>query len=300
MLACNGIIINENYKSDTFKYPRIKEEADENVYYKYRVSNLISQKPSVVVEDKEGIFPLKLDRNELDSDEFPFEDQLLEEVSKLFLAKLLTLEIDVKKLKLIDKIHNESILYTKDGYIIDSNYFIDNIKQGCNLIRIIVNTDHIKVPLDILNNSFVYIQFEEKIKLSYQESNVFPFKGGRVILKKNKFDELFNSSIKRLPRFIKDNIIVEFQDVKHVIYRTSDFNSSSLILSDTLRINSSFLNDDVDSIQEITNEYFKIKTHPVTHSVFRKYIKENYIIPYDLNERKKIYTEAFNELKIFM
>lgn len=291
MLACNGIIINESYKNNHFKYENSK----------YSSYNLINYKPTIIVDDKDGVFPLKLDRSELDSEEFPFEEELLAEVSKHYLTKLLTLEIDLEKINKNELIHNGYFLFGKKGFIIDSEYFLKGVTDyGYNLIKIITSNSTFN-----LNNFYfdenILIDFtlDESINLTVRRDLLYPKGGGRIILPKNKYNIHFSPDTKRLPKKIKNNVEIETKNDNYVIYKTKDFLLTPSILSNAENLDKNLLNE-IQSLQEISLDHFETKTHKITIDIFRRYIKENYVIPYDMALRKKLYPEAFRELKEFM
>lgn len=290
MLACNGIIINESYANNRFKYENSN----------YPSNNLIEYKPTIIVDDKDGIFPLKLDRSELDSEDFPFEEDLLIEVSKHYLAKLLTLEINLDKINKNALIHNGYFLYSKKGFLIDSEFFLQGaIDSGFKLARIITNEqtfnfNNFKCEENILTKFIL----EGSINLTVRRDYLYPEAGGRIVLPTEKFHAHFSNESKRLPLYIKNDIEIEDQNEKYVIYKTKKFDEP-FILFDVKNLDKELLNK-IQSIQEININHFQEKTHKVTMDIFRRYIKNNFVIPYDISLRKKLYPEAFRELKEFM
>lgn len=288
MLACNGIVINKAYSNDRFRY------GNKNYY------NLITSKPTVIVDDKDGIFPLKLDRSELDSSEFPFEEQLLGEVSKHYLAKILTIDIDLENIQNNNLLHNGEFLYGENGFIIDSEYFLEGVESlGYNYLKIITDKNTFNLnSLNLYKETLILISLKESINLTVQRNSIFPEGGARIILPKNKFDIHFSQSSRRLPQYIKRGIEIENQNDDYVIYKSLDF-KKPFILSNIESLDKQLIQQ-IQSLQEISIKYFSEKTHKVTKDIFRKYIKDNYIIPYDINERKKLYSEAFRELKEFI
>jgi len=288
MLACNGIIINRSYDNDRFRY--------ENKKY----NNLINYKPTVIVNDKDGILPLKLDRSELDSSEFPFEEELLTEVSKHYLAKILTLNVDLENIDNNKILHNGKILYGDNGFIIDSEYFLDGLENlEFNFLKIITDKSSLNLnTLSLDKKSILFVSLKETINLTVERNSLYPEGGARILLSKKKFNIHFSKDSKRLPLYIKNNIEIENENDEYVIYKTKNFEKPSFLL-DIKELNTTLLQQ-TQSLQEISIRYFHKKTHKITIDIFRKYIKDNYVIPYDINLRKKLYPEAFRELKEFM
>jgi hypothetical protein len=210
LLACNGIVINNNYQASTYR-------ENGNIL-------LIDRKPSLIINDKEGILPLKLDRNELDSSEFPFEEELLTEVSKFYIAQILNLKVDRDKVGMKVPIFENAILYGNKGFIIDCDFFIEGIKENYKFVRILYSSNILNLNFQNYSNTFFYF-LKEKIQLSYQESNVSPNSGARILLRKTKFDSLFTNENNRLNKKIKKNIVIDdITNGQYVVYETNKFN----------------------------------------------------------------------------
>lgn len=288
LIACNGILITEDYSIKKFK------TSEDNYLYQ-----TINTKPNILVTDKEGVFPVKLDRNDIDCEEFPFENELILETSKHFIAQLLNFKIDYKEIKNLNLIHNTEILYNSEGFILNSDYFINGIKDKLNLVRLITDNSTIKINLENHKNCIFYVNLNEKINLTYQESNVAPSSGGRIILKKVNFENLFRSNVKRLPSYSKNSAEIIDENDEYVIYTIFDYSSQLILLNKISEVNLDLLSKAL-SIQEINSGFFKNNGGKVLNNLFSKYIKKNYLIPYDIKKRKEIYKEAFKELEYYM
>jgi hypothetical protein len=288
-VVCNGIIITENYSPNRFKYHIEKN------HHQY----LINHKPTILITDKEGIFPVKLDRNDIDCEEFPFEKDLMNEVSKHFIAQLLNVDIDIHNLHKTKVLHDPNFLFGKEGFIINCDYFINGVKNNFDFIRIITEKNNLQIDFQEYKNALFSIDFNEKLKLSYQETNIAPRGGGRILLPKYNYETLFRSKTKRIAKYIKDSAVIEEETDKYVLFRILGHKKEATILNKIANINQDLLSK-AESIQEISSEYFTIKNGEILKDFFSKYIKEDYIIPYDLKKRKEIYKEAFNELEYYM
>ncbi len=288
MIACNGILITENYSITSFN----KNERNKDFY-------LIKLKPNILVTDKEGIFPVKLDRNNIDCEEFPFEDELIIETAKHFIAQLLNFNIDYQNIKNQYLLHDVKILYNSEGFVLNSDYFLNGIKNNFQIIRLITEHTKINIDLEKYKKCVFYVVLNERINLTYQESNVAPHSGGRVILEKNKFEDLFKSDFKRLAKYIKNSVEIIEENDEYVIYTIYGYNSEPHLLKKISDIDLNLLSK-VLSIQEINSNFFVNKGGKIINELFSKYIKNNFIIPYDLNKRKEIYKEAFKELEYYM
>lgn len=292
LIACNGIIITERYDSSTFVY--LKNEEKEISY-----GNLITNKPSILLIDKEGIFPVKLDRNEIDCVELPFEKELLEETGKHFIAQLLNTEVSKGAYRDVNIIHNPNLLYGNDGFIVNSDYFINGVKEEYSFVRIITENDKLEINLEKYKTSLFDFRFSNRIHLSYQEMNVAPRFGGRILLPRTKFDPLFKGNRKRLNRYVTNNIDIVESTEKYIIYSIYGFNDNPVVLINIGNLDASLLTQ-VESIQEVSSKEFGVDSGEVLSELFKKYIKRNYIIPYDMKGRKKLYKEAFEELEYYM
>lgn len=291
LLACNGIIITKNlkYQKGNFTYTYVKDK-----------EFVITSKPSILIEDKEGLFPLKLDRNDIDCIDLPFEKELLIEVSKEFIAEILTLKVDVKK-EINEyelRCHNANLVFTKEGYSFNFDYFVNKIKSKYTLVRVLTTGSNLSNNFLDLENCIIYPKFNEKINLTYQEFNIAPCKS-HILLKTKKYNELFKSDIKRISLTTKRNHKVEIENDMFVVYNYLNFKNETNIFKDTTFFTQKVL-DSIESIQELDFEFFKLQGGEILNSLLEKYIGENYIIPYDLERRKKMYKKAFSELHGFM
>jgi len=297
LIACNGIIITENYNSHTFSYP---EHNSKETPYHLKKPILINDKPSILIVDKEGVFPVKLDRNDIDCDEFPFEKELMTETSKHFIAQLLNTEISSKIfLKNPDIIHDPKLIYGVDGFILSSEYFINGVKDDFKFIRFLSEENQLEIDISEYKNFLFDIKFDTKINLTYQENNVAPEGGGLILIQKNKYESLFKSKVKRLRKFVTDNASIVEENEKYVLYKIYDFKLKPILLTNLKNIDKKLLNK-VDSIQEITSMPFKVKEGNILNELLKKYIKNQFIIPYEISKRKEIYKEAFKELSKYL
>lgn len=283
LIACNGIVIKEGYEPGNFDH---------------KLSALIRKKPSILVTDKEGIFPVKLDRNDIDCEEFPFEKELFVEVCKHFIAQLLSIEIDLTNIHKSRLIHNPKIIFGSEGYFIDCDYFTNGVKNlKPNYIRIITEASGIRIDLKRYKNSFYIIEFNKSIKIRSQSENVAPSNGARVLLSTSKYDHLFSDNTRHIDRYAKSSSIIEERNERYILYTVRWYNKKPVILTSINDIDPELLSQ-VISIQEVTASFLNpVRSGDILIDLFSKYIKNNYIIPYDFNKRKEIYKEAFRDLK---
>jgi hypothetical protein len=291
--VCNGIVISTGLHPAKNKFIYNKNRND---------SFVIEKKPSFFFEDSEGVFPIKLDRNDIDCTELPFEKELLSEVSKDFIAQILTLKVDIgKRLHNIEiENTNAEVLFHKNGFLLNFDYFINKVIEGnLSLIRLI--TSQASVPSIYLINSdyIITLKTEEKINLTYQEVNVAPICSGRILLKTKAYTDLFKSSVKRLPVFVKNNHSLVVGNERFVIYDFMQYKTKSSIFQNMNFINNLEL-DNMESIQELELSYFKLKGGDILNALLSDYIGNNYIIPYDMKKRAKLFKKAFSELSPYI
>lgn len=305
-IICNEILVTDYSEFRRFHY--LEQEGTFTEGGSIIENFIIDNKPSLIIEDRAGLLPLKLDRSDVDSTILPFEDELLLDVSKDFLARLLTLPISNDKI--CDQCQHPyyvPLLYTSQGFSPASDFFLEKLNEDhFNLYRILTkNKSQLKgasIFFKISPNSAIYPKFDNYIGLSNQTENVAPKIGARIILTREKYEELFNSEIKsRLEAWAKKEHTVEWSDDKYIIY-TIRYQKDTVILNEDfgpLLMNN--MDTNIESIQEIPFEYFKRERGgEVLNKLFNKYLGKNYIIPYNMAERRKLYSKAFEDLETYM
>jgi len=282
-VICNDIIITSSSSKSNFKY------TDENQY-------IIDTKPSLKIEDPNGILKLKLDRSDLDTDILPFEEELLLDVSKDFIAKLINLPFDKKT---IDKHqiypHNTDFLFLKNGFVLISDYFLKNISDNLILLRIVTGNDIFQNPsfiFEISDNFIIYSKpHSSQLKKGtiIQEAEV-----GSILLSKKEFYEMYRNIM--LPYEI------EWETEDYITCNIRNYKRKSNIFDKEIGISiMNKLGENLQAIQEVPFDILiKRKGGEILNELFEKYFGDNCIIPYDIEERKKLYPLVFNELKDYM
>jgi hypothetical protein len=298
-ISCNNIIISTSSQKCQFHNQEV-----------------IKYKPSLFIDDPQGILPLKLDRSDFDTDVLPFEDDLILDVSKDFIAQLLMLPSQFDKIK-SDSFKNGTVrfLYWKNGFTLLSDYFIPKISENTVLFRIIINNNSLVYYNDIFSsadNIAVYYQSHTNIKSTNQNYNIVDEAGGCFLLPKEKYDNLFNDNKKRIPRYIKNNHKLVLRNGEYVIYNYNEYtkrtNVLEKIIDGSIKIN---FEGGIQSVQELplmfltskkVNEwqYLCSKGGNILNKLFQTYFGDNIIIPYDMSERKKLYKKAFEDLGDYM
>jgi len=347
-VSCNDIIITTNSRKNAFKY--IDEENDshkDNDSYSCRSDVISIIKPSLKIEDPNGILPLKLDRNDLETDILPFEKELIEDVSKDFIAQLLNLQIDSKNILDYTNCichHRVDFLFSKNGFILNSDYFTNDKIKKSNLLRPIKSNEATKdFSLDrfILNSDYFTNDKIEKLNLLrpikrekttedlsliFEDSNniitspitfddqmgVLPNNGCCILISKARcakyqqnYLDIFYGTF--FCEFIdnddyKDDYKCEWETENYIVYSIKNYEKNSNIFDKRIGISiMDNIKKNVMAILELPHTCNSIlKGGKILNKQFEKYFGNNYIIPYDMEERRRIYEYAFNDLKDYM
>lgn len=305
IVACNDILITKSLESSKEKFIFSQEK---------NVEFVISKKPSFLFDDPEGLFPIKLDRNDIDCIELPFENELYLEVAKSFIAKILNLKIDttknIKKIALKNVNQYTRLLFGKNGYSLNIDYFCEYfIAQDIKLIRLVVGEQGLNSTILNIDGNFLFNLEHEKLNLSYSEHIVAPTCGGRILMRNENYEKFFNSDIKRITNTAKKNHTIELKDDLFIIYRVYDYTESPLLLTkENISLISKY-DDEIYSVQEVPIRYLcttgrnyyttdasYLKSGEILKGLLAQYIGDKVIIPYDIEQRKKLYPHAFEEL----
>jgi molecular chaperone HtpG len=300
-VVCNDIIISKNLNPGKC----IFNSEDKNKKF------VIQQKPSFLFEDPEGLFPIKLDRNDIDCNILPFEKELLSEVAKSVIACILSLEIDInngiKRVNLGENLNaNIALLFSKNGYTLNIDYFYDKLqKDNFPLIRLLGKSGSINNSILKSDNLIFYFEHDNQMKLSSSERYVAPKSGGRIILKLTDYKKFFTYEKNRISTAARRIHKVEYQNEKFIIYTTYCFNNSPILISENNIDIIDQLDTNIRSIQEIPYNFFKLngtylESGEVLYDLLAKYIGDDVIIPYNIEERRQRYKKAFEELAVYM
>jgi len=286
-VVCNDIIITLQSKGSVFKY------TDEK--------HIIVYKPCLKIEDPNSMLPLKLDRSDLDTNKLPFEEELLEDVSKNFIARLLKLPFNPNVIKnyLHDIFpHNIDFLFLKDGFILNSDHFINKISNKLNdfnLLEVMVDSGSIKNFSLIFNfersdNFIISLNFYGDINRTLNST-------GCTLTTKEKYNRI-KYDLDKVTHKIKwertgDYIFFNIENYKN---RSNFFDDQDICIS---VMNN--LGNNVWAIRELPFSCIpELKGEEILNKLFEKYFGDNYIIPYDMTEREERYKKAFYELEDYM
>lgn len=280
-LACNDIIITIYSKVKKFQYENEKNKSQTDI------DDYIIEMPAyLIVEDMNGELPLELSRNDLDTETLPFEDELLLDISKDFIAQLLLLPetISIGKKMYLEYYHTE-FLFMRNGYMLNSDYFVNKISNKYILLNISTIYDSINYFSKLFELSDRHVLHFGDVNLSMGSCTFSRFKGTKPVFAWGKDG--------RETKWITD---------KYEVNSFKNYKSSSIIFDRIIGV--PIMNDlgiRVNFIREIPFEGLKkIKGGRILNSLFEKYLGNNIIIPYDRQERKRYYEFAFNDLENYI
>ena len=305
-LVCNGIVI-----------PR---------HYDYGIeTKLLKVSPRILVFDNNALMPLSLNRNSLTA-EYPFRETLIESIYKDYLAFVLSHKLieepkdnmfELKNFKLSYSIKNRDfegwtrkeeymlheLLLAKKGFVIDYKYALDRIRES-NLIY--VQSDK------FTRNSKLKINIKDSfIKMSHKTINAiddykFALEQGtgrkreikrinnvRAFFKPNKFDHLFINRQDRFTKYIYDEYDASTEN-EHWVEVNLGINKESCITQEFLSTNRN-----LNFIRE-GKIYHNTGNDEILDQLMSRYFEDDPIIPYCIEERRRKFPLAFNELANYM
>jgi hypothetical protein len=267
--------------------------------------DVITYKPHLLIEDSQGNLPLNLNRNSLDSVLLPFEDDLLEDVCKDFIAQILMTQFSSDEIsKYSIHPHNMEFLYLANGFSLVLDYFVNKI-QNKTVLRVLTRHDNsiknVSVILNQSENLIIYPLYRQLYYLRGQKDRIAPNVETHILLSTARYNDYFEYEL-RIPQWLKDKHKLQWKNDKFIAYTMNNFKSkTSLFIENEFSAIMDQIDTNIQSIQEIPINYLNVKKGGITlNRLFEKYIGDTVIIPHNMNERKKIYPLAFEELKDYM
>lgn len=285
--VCNGIVIP---KKHFFNFEG---------KYRFQV-----RAPKLRIEDTEGRLPVNLSRSELF--EIPCQEELYAECCKFILAKVLTANI---------KHINESVgwrmpsgpvehgkfgmISSRKGYILSDVAFMKH--AGIQHLNVLYSHRFSDVRSFPIVNDMPFV-----VKLIYDVANTV-----RELL--TRTEAIAGSGVSHNINYIfadpsTSNLIQDY--MQRGFYNASIFRLSrlkrvgkyDLLASSNLpkieASDSADLEYPVGAKLEL--RYIKLRDDDIMLDIVKRYIPSNTFIPYDLEERKKLFPKAFEELKEYM
>ncbi|GAA0061923.1 HD domain-containing protein [Clostridium sp. CTA-1] len=318
----NGITIQDKYYPFRFETYRFPEEF-----------NL----PSVSVVDNDANLPLNLDRNGISDDKLPFENDLVTDIYKDIISKLLVSKsiselhkgyLIIKDTKLIHPsigrayvmsgvLKSHELLLSKRGFNILHSHnikklnlksinkiWIDNKVERLTDSKLISNLESIVVT----DESLTSIQkFKEAIESSdINLGKKYDITNKRIFIKKKDFDYIFEDGKKRMTASFRKDIKIENKSENWYCITYGNIPKTNLDINDfekntkTINLFVEYYykeNTDDDMYNGYSRYYYKCT---ILEDIMDKYISEEEYIPYDIKKRRNTYKEAFKELSKYM
>lgn len=280
------------------------------------IPKIIKQPLVVSVFDFEGKFPVNLSRNGIDG-ELPFKKQLIEDMVKKCFASILLnpltapLSIDPpgkshKRYIADPLIGRIALLFSKTGFIVATEYFFTKNKNkpvlACEL-----NTGVNRLALSDLENGFIDLLPSESFK---DWMKVNSLKRYKAIIRINGqshrslyFKELALTGTPISLAELDNNTMQIVSDYEHAAFNISkqlDVIAKGIPAEKEIYIIESNL-DHYPLIAPLSViNHNELKIGEIFNSIVAHYMNGVAEIPYDFEERKRLFPEAFEELKRFM
>lgn len=282
-VCCNGIVIPQGH--------HFSNDA------KYRFSMSV---PYLKIEDLKGCLPVNLARSELLS--VPCEEALYTECCKYVLAKFLTLGVkdrgDRSKFTWNSAWGSEGeyIIFSKSGYTLLDPAFIE--MAGIHFVNFMAIGSEIKShSVTIIDTDFPIIFHNlnrRGVTKSLFESIISEHILGDDMLLRLRLLHLD----KRTYKYIHE----ELQKTKWEHLRVDEREDKFTILPEDLNSIETikFNIEEFPLVAEFDIKAKDVQKDDIMFNLLQKYLKPNYFIPYDLNERKRMFPNAFRELEKYM
>lgn len=200
----------------------------------------------------------------------------------------------------------DTILISKKGFVLNYNYFIRKLKKidavfiqsedqriTESSITLDIQDRFINFSTEKLNSINDYASAIDARQFNYETGQIDPY-NSIIYIKKEKYAYLFNPSSKRM--------IVYLQNKCKIKYEANEWTCLYLDNPKEAILSKEFLNEYSTKINFI-REYEITCPYPGYHvldELLAKYIGEDVIIPYEVDERKKKFPLAFIDLERYM
>ncbi|GAB4036064.1 HD domain-containing protein [Spirosoma jeollabukense] len=304
-LTCNGIVIPTK---PTISYPKLLNS--------YETDTIIRVTPTISIFDYDGTLPLSLNRNKIDGI-LSFSDELVNDIYKDIIACLLCFKFESYLTEnqihittqsfyhpafydpgnAVNRSDISNILHSKDGFIYNYGYFTNKLTSK-TLINIFSKSDELDLAFEeSISSQYLFnIQVEQKVRLSYNDNIVEPLQrwdvGGRITMRKQDYDAVFDPTKNRARKGLKDNHVIDLEKDGWVTY------SEKYIKPINKKLLKVFTEkQDIVAIKEIP--LIKTKSEKIFDSLLERYIGKNVIIPYDIESRQDMFKKSFTELEVY-
>lgn len=282
--CCNGIVIPEG--------PRFFPNDA-----KYRFSLSV---PFLRIEDLKGCLPINLARSELLS--IPCEEALYTECCKYVLAKLLTLDlkdtVNRSKFAWPSAMENEEryIIFSKNGYSLLDPAFLEF--AGIHFVNFMAIGNKVKNQgLTVIDTDFPII-FHNLNRRGVSKFLFENIASGEVF----GYDIVSNLHSLHLKKEVYKYIHSALQKRKWSHFKVEEMNDRLIIFPENLNYLETikFNIEDFPLGAQFNIKAKDVQENEIMFNLLKKYLKPNCFIPYDLNERRKMFPNAFRELEKYM
>lgn len=284
-LACNGIFITKNLSEEKKHFSAIP---------KGDRGSVILGKPSMVIGDKNGFLPIRLDRNDLEHGNLSFDHDLFKDVCKHFIIELLSMDVSPTQVFNTKQVQNfgSQILFTSKGYVFDSDFFAEKLGPDKPFVRVLSNYYYNSGKMLSLNNVVIQPALRT-IQLSKQDGVVAPQQSSIFFLHGQHYKLLFqDKTVGRLTDATKRRC-TEIESSEEIgIYKVNGgLNQFNHLIPE---IKALFTTEEAVIVQKWPSGGIGGK---ILNEFLEKYIGDSPVIPYDKKERHELYPLAFSELK---
>lgn len=321
-LFYNGITIQDNYypfRLENYRFPQ-----DFNI-------------PAVSVVDNDGNLPLNLDRNGISDDKLPFETELVTDIYKDIISKLLVsknlseLHRDYLIIKETELVHpaigneygmfrtlrSHEFLLSKKGFNILHSHNISKLKlKSINKVWINnkierINDKELLSKIESIVISKESLTSIQKFKEAIEISNInlgqrYNITNKRIFIKKKDFDYIFEDGKKRMSSSFKKDMKIEGESENWYCITYGNIPKTNLDIS-SFEKNTEVINLFVEYYYEEGTDEMHTTSYSrnyyectILDDLMNEYISEKGYIPYDMKKRHSIYTKAFQELNKYM
>lgn len=256
--------------------------------------------PYLKIDDLKGCLPVNLARSELLS--VPCEEALYTECCKYVLAKFLTLGIKDRgdRIKFTWdsrwKEEEEYIIFSKSGYTLLDPAFIE--MAGIHFVNFMAIGNEVKNDsVTIIDTDFPIIFHNlnrRGVTKSLFESIISEYIFGSNMVLRLCFLHLDKKAYK----YIHDELQKTKWEYLKVEEKEDKFTISPENLNqlETIKFNI----EDFPLVAEFDIKAKNVQKDEIMFNLLQKYLKPNCFIPYDLNERKRMFPDAFKELEKYI
>ncbi len=280
------------------------------------MEGLIVNEPFLSVFDYDGNLDLSLSRNSLSEKYLPFEEMLKLDIYKDIIAKLLLFEPrtiltkdifqPVREKFVHDALsgyyyygHNDrffELIFHEKGFFINHDFFISKLKS-LEIVDINFAYESGARLEGDFSDLFLKADFTEKSNITDLSFALDPsnFHGsrGRITAGSEQYKKMFIDKL-RVRKNLKRDHEVESSTKDWTVFTLGYFKSIIFDVSNYVGT------DAINLVSEYTVSNFYPKSNKGFNELLELYFQTQVFIPYSMDERKELFSKAFNELEVYM